>query len=138
MRASQGGAVGLLAFALWSFVMTPSAEAQTVPTSEVILINRKSGECINAAATTQMQCRGLPDEEWTFEPVAGGYRIRSNSRGTCLGVTGSSTANQAAVQQEECNGAANQTWEIRASQSWSLLVAKHSGKCMEVKGASSN
>jgi galactose oxidase len=138
MRASQGGAVGLLAFALWSFVMTPSAEAQTVPTSEVILINRKSGECINAAATTQKQCRGLPDEEWTFEPVAGGYQIRSNSRGTCLGVTGSSTANQAAVQQEECNGAANQTWEIRASQSWSLLVAKHSGKCMEVKGASSN
>src|SRR5262245_52017979 len=121
MRVSRSGAVGLFAFAVCGFVMTPSAEAISVPTGTVILINRKSGECINAAATTQRLCRGLADDEWTFEPVTGGYQIRSNSQGTCLGVANSSTANQAVVQQEVCNGAANQTWEIRASQSWSLL-----------------
>src|SRR5262245_35628998 len=47
MRASRGGAVGLFAFALCGFVMTAWAEAQSVPTGVVILINRNSGQCVN-------------------------------------------------------------------------------------------
>jgi galactose oxidase len=132
-------------FALWGFVMTPTAEAQSVPTGAVILINRNSGQCANDSGSDQLglqmiqrSCRGGSDEQWTLQALTGGYQIVSSRNGLCLEVAGASKADAAAVQQGTCNGTPNQTWQPQPSGSWSQLVAKHSGKCMEVKGASRN
>ena len=145
MRASWGGAVGLFAFALCGFVMTPSAEAQIVPNGAVILINRNSGQCVSSNGSdqlgiqmTQRTCRGGLDEQWTLHAVTGGYKIVSSRSGLCLEVAGASKTNGAAVRQWTCTGKSNQTWQPKPRSSWTALVAKHSGKCMEVKGSSRN
>ena len=80
-------------------------EAQTIPSAPVILVNRESGQCAvvpNDAATpglklNQQPCRGAAGENWTMQPVPGGYRIASRLDGLCLGVVNRSVADGAAV-----------------------------------------
>jgi galactose oxidase len=137
---SRRRATGLFALAICGLVAaTPVADA-----TEVILINRNSGACVNVpngssqigTQIVQSQCRGPLDEQWTLPTVTGGFQIVSRLNGLCLEVAGASTSENAAVQQAPCTGGANQTWTKKKSGSWSFIIANHSGKCLAVKDAS--
>jgi galactose oxidase len=124
----------------------PAAQAVTVPTSPIVLINRNSGQCVTNPGTSatlnlqmvQKPCSGSLSEGWTMQAVSGGYRIVSRLNGRCLTVQGNSPANGAAVVQYTCNntapGQAGQVWTPTANGSWVQL--KNSGKCLLVQGAS--
>jgi len=120
------------------------AKATSIPTGPVILISRLSGYCAGNPGSSaqlgvqmvQQPCRGPLNEQWTLQPVTGGYRIVSRLNGLCLDVKSSSTADGASVQQYACNGTKAQTWIPTPNSSWSQLVAQVSGKCLNVANAS--
>jgi galactose oxidase len=141
---SRGAAAGLFTLACGLMIMAPLAEAQTLPTNSVILINRNSGQCVTipdgsdqpGLQMVQMPCRGPLDEQWTLQAVSGGYQIVSLLNGLCLEVAGASQADNAAVRQSTCTNSPSKTWKKKVSGSWFQLIAKHSNKCMAVSGAS--
>jgi Ricin-type beta-trefoil lectin domain/Glycosyl hydrolase family 79 C-terminal beta domain len=53
--------------------------------------------------------------------------------GTCLSVTGASTANGATAEIYTCNGSASESWTLNAN---GTIVGQLSGKCLEVTGSS--
>ncbi|MGH7930104.1 MAG: RICIN domain-containing protein, partial [Candidatus Binatia bacterium] len=142
MRVLRGAAAGLFTLAACGLtIMTPMAEAQTIPTGSAILINRTSGQCVripNASnqlglQMVQLPCRGPLEEEWTLQAVTGGYRIVSELNGLCLEVANASTSNGAAIRQSTCSGALHQKWAVQPNGgSWFRLMAKHSSKCIAV------
>lgn len=115
---------------------TPGESALT---GTSVLINRRSGNCIDSAGgVTQQICRDLTSQNWTFVPAAGGYQIRSGTTGQCLAVENGSLGNGARLVQQGCSGAANALFRLRKLEKWTEVVANHSNRCISPTGANDN
>ncbi|SFU48823.1 Ricin-type beta-trefoil lectin domain-containing protein [Methylobacterium sp. 174MFSha1.1] len=113
-----------------------TAPGEPAPTTASILINRRSGNCLDAGngALTQQICRDLASQNWTFVPTASGYQIKSATTGNCLAVQNADTANGAALVQQGCSTAANALFRLRKLDKWLEIVATHSGRCLSPSG----
>ncbi|TGE01243.1 RICIN domain-containing protein [Methylobacterium nonmethylotrophicum] len=119
---------------------TGSPPGEAAPTSASILINRRSGNCLDAAGNvpTQQICRDLPSQNWTFVPTASGYQIKSTTTGQCLAVQDAVTGNGPTVVQQGCSTAANALFRLRKLDAWVEIVPTHSGRCISGTGPNEN
>ena len=114
--------------------VTPPGEV--APSSASILINRRSGNCLDGAnnGVAQQICRDLGSQDWTFVPTANGYQIKSAATGQCLAVQNAGTGNGTTVVQQGCSTEANALFRLRKLDKWLEIVATHSNKCISPSG----
>lgn len=106
-----------------------------------------SGKCLDvhlgddrqAAVIEQMWCSTSPAQNFSLQPVPGGYyRLMNGKSGKCVDVKESSTADGATVYQWRCHRGANQQFRMTFQTGGNVsLVARHSGKCLDIEGVSS-
>lgn len=110
--------------------VTPPGE--TAPTTASVLINRRSGNCMDASngAVKQEICKDLPSQNWTFLPTANGYQIKSASTGQCLAIRDAGQGSGSGLMQQACSTAANAVFRLRKLDKWFEIVPAHSSKCL--------
>ncbi|WP_063798490.1 RICIN domain-containing protein [Nocardia sp. NRRL S-836] len=95
-----------------------------------------SGLRLDASGTDVRQAAASSSESqhWQLRAKPGGYvEVLNRATGSCLDVSGSSTANGANVLQWQCTGAQNQQWTVRTVDTTTVsLVNRVSGKCLDV------
>ena len=113
---------------------------EPAPTGASVLINRRSGNCVDGAGNGVVQqiCRDPASQNWTFLPASGGYQIRNATTGQCLAVENAGTGNGARVVQQGCSTAANALFRLRKLDKWTEIVANHSGRCLSPTGGNDN
>ncbi|GAB6845825.1 hypothetical protein HNR00_004206 [Methylorubrum rhodinum] len=113
---------------------------EPAPTGASVLINRRSGNCVDGAGNGVLQqiCRDPASQNWTFLPASGGYQIRNATTGQCLAVENAGTGNGARVVQQGCSTAANALFRLRKLDKWTEIVATHSGRCLSPTGGNDN
>ena len=110
--------------------VTPPGEA--APTTASVLINRRSGNCVDASnnAVKQEICADLPSQNWAFVPTANGYQIKSASTGQCLAIRDAAHGDGAGLVQQACSTAGNALFRLRKLDKWLEIFATHSSKCL--------
>ncbi|ACA15911.1 Galactose oxidase [Methylobacterium sp. 4-46] len=113
---------------------------EPAPTGASILINRRSGNCVDAGGggVAQQICRDQASQTWTFVPTSGGYQIRSDLTGQCLAVENAGMGNGARVVPQGCSAAPNALFRLRRIDRWTEIVAMHSGRCLTPTGPNGN
>ncbi|MFD1146797.1 RICIN domain-containing protein [Saccharothrix hoggarensis] len=88
-----------------------------------------SGSSVRQATASTAQ-----SQHWQLRARAGGYvEVINRATGSCLDVSGSSTADGASVLQYGCHGGDNQQWTVRRFDATTVsLVNRASGKCLDV------
>jgi hypothetical protein len=109
-----------------------AAPSETAPTTASVLINRRSGNCIDASnnAVKQEICLDRPSQNWTFLPTAQGYQIKSATTGQCVAIKDSGQGNGAGLVQQACSTATNAVFRLRKLDKWLEIVPTHSSKCL--------
>ncbi len=144
-------AAGVLVAAVLPLAHSGLAEAATV-TFTSTSINQAASLCMTVpggASTAGLQlqdqgCNSSASQNLTFTPVAGTastYNIHTLTSGSCVDISGASTADNAAVIQWPCHSRTNQQFRLQpvvvngATNTFNL-VAVHSNKCIVPAGAS--
>ena len=133
----------LLGLFLMSLINVNRIAIAGMITPNGVIIAKHSGKClgvsnastINGATTTQNNCTGADNQQWTLQPYADAYQILAKHSGQCLSVANGLQTDGAKVIQHPCTGEENELWYAPGNSDYFQLVAKHSGKCLNVNGS---
>ncbi|MEO6088454.1 MAG: RICIN domain-containing protein [Umezawaea sp.] len=138
----------VLAVAAVPFLPVGMANADAVAFSSTV-VNQGNGNCATSsggvAQLTQRPCDSSANQKFTFTPVAGTadtYTIGTSTSGSCVDITGASSADNATVIQYGCHTNNNQRFRLQpvtvngVSNTFNL-VGVGSGKCVAPSGDSS-
>jgi hypothetical protein len=88
----------------------------------------------SGSAVQQSTPSAAQSQHWQLRARAGGHvEVINRASGSCLEVSGGSTADGASVTQSPCTGGSSQQWTVRDADATSVsLVNGASGKCLDV------
>lgn len=90
------------------------------------------------ACKTDPNASNTTNQEWAFEPIGTGFRLRQQYASKCLDLRGGALADGTIVEQNTCTTGTSQQWRLlsQANNLWKLQNIATTSKCADFYGGS--
>jgi len=150
-RRAPAGLVASGVLFLGVFYATGGITYAAQISSELMLVNARTGKCVTIAGGTsdannvksvQFDCDSDPSRRWTLHQMAGGdvYQIKNVQTGKCLTIAGGeSSENNVIAVQFNCDSHPSRTWRINdvTGSGVHQIRNAHTNKCLTIAGGTS-